>query len=280
MSLQRSILVALAALPTVAANAQLVRSGTGPDAASIQSFVDQFRADISVGGPNNGAGGGPFATGRREINWDAPGLDAFQSPALFPANFFNSNSRRGAQFSTPGSGFLISQRNAANPSDPNLRFGDVNPSYNAIFNVFTPQRLFAAKDSTITDVTFFVPDSPTTAATVNGFGAVFTDVDSANSSRLDFYGLANELLFSQYVAPGSAPSGSLSFLGVSFAAERISRVRITSGDLAMSPLNNDGPGADIVALDDFIYGEPQSVPGPAGLAGLGLGLILTRRRRA
>jgi hypothetical protein len=52
-------------------------------------------------------------------------------------------------------------------------------------------------------------------------------------------------------------NGGLSFVGISFnAGEQISRVVIESGNAALSAANNDGT-VDVVAMDDFIYGEPQ-----------------------
>jgi hypothetical protein len=48
-----------------------VFQAAGPNAASIQSVVDQFRAAVSgVNNVNNGNQAGPLANGRREINWD------------------------------------------------------------------------------------------------------------------------------------------------------------------------------------------------------------------
>src|SRR5947208_14055913 len=44
-----------------------VFQAAGPNAASIQSSVDAFRAAL---GNNNGNAAQPFPTGRREINWD------------------------------------------------------------------------------------------------------------------------------------------------------------------------------------------------------------------
>src|SRR6266852_1713638 len=45
----------------------LVFQAAGPDAASIQSAVDAFRAAL---GDNHGNKPGPLQKGRREINWD------------------------------------------------------------------------------------------------------------------------------------------------------------------------------------------------------------------
>ena len=123
----------------------------------------------------------------------------------------------------------------------------------------------------MTDVTFFVPgpnnnDKP---ATVNSFGAVFTDVDlpdgsgpgDTNGNRkastlVECFGTDGGLIFSSFV-PASPGDGSLSFFGIVFGDARIARVRITSGDAPPGP-NDDGTH-DIVMMDDFLYGEPQPV---------------------
>src|SRR5262249_37290288 len=97
----------------------------------------------------------------------------------------------------------------------------------------------------------------TTPASVSGFGAVFTDVDSATSTTLEFFDQAGASLGVQPVAP---LDNGLSFLGVSFnAGERVARVRITSGNAPPAAGVNDGGGNDVVVMDDFLYGEPQPV---------------------
>jgi MYXO-CTERM domain-containing protein len=283
-----SVVVTLAA--SAAHAAPLIRAAAGADAASIQLAVDAHRADLGI---NNGVGGGPFLSGRREINWDAPALDALAFPQNMPVNFFNRaaqpgspGSPRGALFSTPdGEGFYVSARDpGGNLANPNLRFGDQNASYNSIFKTFSQQRLFAVDGGVITDVSFFVPGDTTTPATVSGFGAVFTDVDNDASTSIEYYDLSNNLIFSQSV--GLANNG-LSFLGVTFdGGERIARVRIRSGNAPLSADVNDGTfldnfgTVDVVAMDDFFYGEPIAVPttGAAALAGL-VGLTGLRRRR-
>ena len=74
-------------------------------------------------------------------------------------------------------------------------------------------------------------------------------------------------------------NNGLSFLGVTFT-DAIGRVRITSGNTALGP--NDGGAVDVVALDDFIYSEPQNVvpePGSIILLGTGVAAIVARARR-
>jgi hypothetical protein len=84
-----------------------------------------------------------------------------------------------------------------------------------------------------------------------------------------------------FLAPTS--NLGLSFLGIlDNTGSTISRVRLTLGNAALGP--NDG-AADVVVMDDFIFGEPNAaVPEPSslGLGALGLGLVAVawRRRRS
>ncbi|MBK9999067.1 MAG: hypothetical protein IPO99_18500 [Nitrospira sp.] len=126
--------------------------------------------------------GGSFTGGRREINWD--GVPAgFSDPNNLPGNFFNSNSARGAVFETPGSAFRVS---ANSGSATPVRFGSINPSFPSSFSVFSSQKLFTAIDSNIVDVRFFVPGTNQPGA-VRGFGSLFTDVDLAGPTTIEFF---------------------------------------------------------------------------------------------
>lgn len=250
-----TLLLGLFALvPGLAFGGAIVRTATGPSPASIQATVDQFRVDI--GSANNGVGG-TFPSGHREINWDGV-PDAVSAPNNLPANFFNANSPRGAVFQTPGTGFQVSAK-SGNPTVTGLRFANLNPNYINDFQTFSPERLFVALGSNVTDVLFFIPAS-TTAAFVNGFGAVFTDVDFSTTTSIQFFD-PNGISLGTFAVPASLPgSQSLSFLGVSFnAGEKVARVRIISGNTAPGPDDNPVAGADVVAMDDFLYGEPQSL---------------------
>jgi len=123
------------------------------------------------------------------------------------------------------------------------------------FQVFSPQRLFTAINSNVTDVSFFVPGT-SNAATTSAFGLIFVDVEVANLTTLQFFDEDNNLIFTRSAL--AAGNQGLSFLGgVANAGEEISRVRITSG---LNTIVSNGvlgnPNDDVVVMDDFIYAEP------------------------
>jgi hypothetical protein len=162
-SLQAAI--ANGASVTITATAHLLQtvSATG----DITTAVNDYRTLLGTLNPNVA---GEQPGGRREINWD--GVPAtFTNNDLFPGNFFNVNSPRGVVFATPGSAFRISDNG----------YVDVNAAYAGEFNVFSAPKLFTARGSTVTDVTFFVAGS-TTPALVTGFGSVFADVGLETST--------------------------------------------------------------------------------------------------
>ena len=251
--------------------------------ASITTVRDQFRTDLG-GGTTAGVGPGQFGTQRREINWDGVPA-ALSAPNNLTANFFNTTSPRGAVFTNiGGAGFQVSSDpldvGAGQPAA--ARFGNINAAYTATFGVFSANRLFTAIGSNITDVTFFLPGT-STPATVSGFGAVFTDVETLNGTTLQFFTPASVSLGTFSVPVGSVANASLSFLGVSFdAGERVGRVRITSGNAALGAAVNDNPGGgtDLVAMDDFIYSEPVPEPSALILCAAGFAGCLLRRKRS
>jgi len=237
-------LMALLLVASPAIAGPVIRQATGANAPAIQSAVDTFRND--VGNPNNGNTTPTQAAGRREINWDGGGAGA--NVGVFP-NPMTTFQARGAIFTTPGTAMSIS-------GQPMPEFGEQNATYPGLFAPFSAPRLFAPLNSNVVDVHFFVPGTNDVPAAVNGFGAVFTDVDTATSTKMEFFAPDNTLLWEGFV-PATAGSESLSFVGVSFdTGELVGRVRITSGNAALGPAEADT--IDAVVMDDFIYGEPVS----------------------
>src|SRR6185436_11293011 len=119
---------------------------------------------------------GEQATGRREINWDGAGANPFNNKNDFPADFFNTNVKSGAIFTTAGTGFR---------NDSTL-FAEINPAYAAQFNFFSATKIFSPIGSNLLDQLFQVAGQPTPAV-VRGFGIVFTDVDVADQTRIELF---------------------------------------------------------------------------------------------
>ena len=235
-----------------------VFQAAGPSIASIQASLEQYR--LALGGDNNGVAKGPLTSGRRVINWDGGGSTA---TSLAGTPFTQFLDGRGSLFVTPGTGFV-----QAAPSGLAATFA--NPTYEKVFQPFSPGRLFSSIGSNVTVVTFFVPGTAGgLIATTRGFGAIFSDVDlpdgsgpgskrgnRKSSTLVEYYGQDGGLLYSSFV-PASPGNAGFSFLGITFKDARVASVRITAGDVA--PGADDVRPHDVVMTDDFIYGEPQLV---------------------
>lgn len=216
-----------------------VVSGSG----DISGYVAQFRA--LLGDPLNGAMPGSQAAGRREINWDGVPANLTGNDAL-PGDFFNTRSPRGAVFTAPA--FQVSDKNLA----------EVDPSYTDQFSAFSPVKTFAVAGSAAMETEFKVPGA-TTPAAVRGFGVVFVDVDRAGSATLEFFGATGRL--GRFEAPVQSAGSRFSFLGVVFQDTVVTHVRIVSGNAALAAGVkdvSDGGRDDLVAMDDFLYSEPQA----------------------
>ena len=251
-----AVLAVLVFPPAPAEAVPLEFRGTG--AAGVASAFADFQA--ALGDPNNGNSPGPLGAGRRQINWDA-GIVPFD----MPPDFFNNPAfppTRGAEFSTLNNEFRVSNDGIDN------EFDTFNPSNPDQFQTFSAPRLFAPLDSNVFEISFFVP-ATNRQASVAGFGAIFTDVDFALTTSIDFFDPDGASLGTFFVDPD--PQG-LSFLGVLFNPEEIGSARITLGNTTLGSGLGDTVTNDLVVVDDLIYSEPQAVPEPATLAMFGLGL--------
>jgi hypothetical protein len=249
--------------------------------ATVLATVDAFRAQL---GQLNANVPGSLGSGRREINWDGV-PDALSSPSAFPGDFFNftaAGRARGIAFSTTADHLEVSAK-VGNPAGAAVEFGNIDPSYPAVFGVFSPQRLFSPVGGTDVEALFFVPGTVTVPAAVRGFGVVFTDVDIDGTALIRAYNAADVLL-AEVVAPAALGSENFSFAGVTTTGlDRIARVEIVSGNHALlaGHFDDAGGGFDVVAMDDFVYGEPISLDCPADLNGdnkvdsADLGLLLS-----
>jgi hypothetical protein len=209
----------------------------------LTGALTQFRA--LLGDPNNGITAGPLGGGRREIRWDGVKPELTNNNA-FPADAFRPN---GLLYNVLGTGLRVSDND----------FADIDPTYGAQFNSFSPLKTFAPIGSENSEVTFVIPGSDI-AAGVSGFGAVFSDVDRVGAASLKLFTADGQSL-GQYHAPVRSDANGHSFIGVVFDDPIIARVVISSGQapLAAGELDlSDGGNRDLVVLDDFLFGEPQA----------------------
>ena len=221
-------------------------------AGNINAALKEFRDLLGTLNSKPGATGG-----RREVNWDGGPADKTNNN-LFPGDFFAATDpnlpdvrKRGLINTTPGTGFSISDND----------FSFLNAKYDDQFDDFSPAKTFIAVGSNITDNFFKVPGT-NIDATVKGFGVVFSDVNNASSTSMEFYN--GDRLLGSFKVPnvGNNNPGGFSFLGVYFPNEKVTRVRIFSGSAALSATQNDlsdGGGEDLVVMDDFIYSEPEDL---------------------
>jgi hypothetical protein len=211
----------------------------------ITTKVADFRTAL---GASNGTTAGQQADGRREINWDGAGANAFDNKNDFPANFFNTNVKSGAVFTTDGTGFR----------NDSTAFAEINPAYATQFAAFSPTKIFAPIGSNVLDQLFEVAGQPTPAVS-RGIGVVFSDVDLANKTTIELFA-QNGTSLGTFPAPVRSDAAGLSFLGVTFTDAIIASVRITLGTGALATGVNDitaGGTADLVVIDNLIYGEPK-----------------------
>lgn len=215
------------------------------DSATVAGTLAAFR--LALGGSLNAPNTPPADSGRREINWDGVPA-ALTNVDTFPLGFFNANSKRGAVMLTPGSGIRIDS----------TAFVSIDSGLAAQFKAFSPKKLFMAVGSNQVAVDFKVVGTDTSGV-VTGFGVVFSDVDLAGSTHVEFFD-STGLLLADLAAPAQLGAQGFSFVGAVFESALVARVVITSGEAALASGLKDlsaGGSKDLVVMDDFVYGEPQ-----------------------
>lgn len=194
-------------------------------------------------------------SGRREINWDGVPANLTNSNN-FPFDFFNSTDpavgngrKRGLVYANTGTSFRVDSTD----------FSEIDPSYAGQFDAFSQKKTFAYLGTNITEVNFKVAGTNTDAF-VQGFGLIFSDVDIANSTTLEFFNGNTSL--GVFQAPVRVGASSFSFLGVHFPNDKVTRVRITAGNgvlnAGVKDVSENGT-KDLVVMDDFFYSEPKAI---------------------
>lgn len=180
--------------------------------------------------------------GYRQITWD--GVDRkFTNYNYIPNDYFNTTAKQGLIYSSKGKGFRVSSDN----------YSYLNPNYQQLYKPYSGYNLFSPMYSNVLDISFETPGYAGDRAKVHGFGAVFSDVDRANITHMEFFDEYNTSLGQWYAEPCDYGN---SFVGVYFADQWVSKVRIWLGDKPMDAYTNEDSYTDLVALDDFVYSEP------------------------
>jgi len=97
---------------------------------------------------------------------------------------------------------------------------------------------------------------------VKGFGVVFSDVDKAAATRVEYFD-ANGVELASIASPAHLGAQGFTFVGAVFNSAIVARVLITSGEAALDATSTDVSAdgtKDLVVMDDFVYGEPQPLP--------------------
>src|SRR5438874_1221932 len=129
------------------------------------------------------------------------------------------------------------------------------------FKAFSPKKLFMAVGSNQVEVDFKLAGT-TTNGVVKGFGVVFSDVDKAAATRVEYFD-ANGVELASIAAPAHLGAQGFTFVGAVFNSAIVARVLITSGEAALDATSTDVSAdgtQDLVVMDDFVYGEPQPLP--------------------
>jgi hypothetical protein len=217
----------------------MVYSAAGADADSIRQTIEDFR---NILGPLNAPGvTNPDPKGRREINWDGV-PDSFTAPnGDLPFDFFNRNSARGMLLSSPDKAL------------DGFKVGSGEQLGYASLRSFSGAKVFIASGTNVYDCDFFVPGSSERRAPVSGFGGVFSNVALPFSTWIEFFGRDGGSLGRIYVRPNS---GGLSFVGAVFESRVVAKVRVSPGTAILGQADDPVNGMNVVAMDDFVFGEP------------------------
>ena len=223
-------------------NDTIIITGSGDITAKVNDFRQVLGAKLNT---TPGAVGG-----RREIDWDGIPADMLEKP--LSGSFFNTigtnvaaSRQRGLLYSASADNFLVS----------NNGFKNINVATANSFQAFSGSQTFANVSSNLWRVDFQVPGEPV-AATVKGFGMVFSDVDVANSTFLEFFSENRSL--GKFFVPVHDATSSFSFVGVYFKNEMVTHVQVGhDGKLAEGGSDiSSGGTRDFVIFDDFLFNEP------------------------
>jgi hypothetical protein len=250
-------------------------SGVGGTNTSGGAFAALSAFKAAIGGAKNTAPS-PQVAGFRVITWDGVTLDGtdFGGDTIvivlgktvgIPIDRFAS---QGVVFeevyAVAGDGFVAA-----------------NPNVAGRFPAFSPANTFAMFNDNSIGFRFALAATPTTTpepAATRGFGAVFRNVQLANTTSIEYFNGAVSL--GKFFAPTST-QGTAEFLGVLYGSPIVTSVTIICGSdtvfsfdgtTVVSGGTDNPPTHNLVVTDDFVYPEPttaaNAIPAIVATAGI------------
>ena len=170
-----------------------------------------------------------------------------------PDDFFNpvgtdpalAARQRGIVYEPTGN-FMVSKVN----------FAEINSQAAGQFSAFSGSKTFANVNGNLWSI---IPEVPgkAVAATVKGFGIVFSDVDVENSTFIEYFDEQKSL--GKFFVKTHDNSSGHSFLGVYFKNQKVTRVRVGHDGIlgdGGKDITQQAGAHDLIVLDDFLYDEP------------------------
>ncbi|HSP45511.1 MAG TPA: hypothetical protein VLO30_05925 [Chthoniobacterales bacterium] len=239
-------------------------SGVGGTNTNGGAFTALSAFEAAIGGVKNIAPS-PQTGGFRVITWDGVAVDGTDfggnTKVIVPNKIVGIPLNR-----FEAQGVFFEEVYAVS----NDGFKSVNANVNAanpqLFPAFSPAKTFVMFNDNGIGFSFVLASagnvSPQPAAS-RGFGAIFLNSRSANTTSIEYFNGVRSL--GKFFVPTGA-QGAPEFLGVLFATPIVTSVQITCGTEAIftfdgvtaagSTTDNPAGGHNLVATDDFVYAEP------------------------
>ena len=205
-----------------------------------------------LGGPNNGnlATSNPDG-GHRRVNWDAPATSKPFLPFDMPFDFFAQTVTRGLLLESKNNEFRV-----CTDGETDVLCDSLNEEASNEFQAFSGGRIFLPAGGENEFLISFTDPNPESGlpATVEGFGAVFVNVDKEFHTKMTFFAESGCIIAEEFV---KVAPGGLSFLGV-ISGEGIPDIFEIEVTLGKKAIDETDKAKGVTAMDDFLYSEPNT----------------------
>jgi hypothetical protein len=243
--------------------------GGGSGQQSTSAALSGFEA--AIGGSKNTTAA-PQTSGFRTITWDGVKTNGTDSAAGPNSTTVITSNTVGIPLDRfQGSGVYFGAIYAVSAADSSgFTFTNTNANVSGLFPPFSTPNTFAMFNDNGIDFKFVAASATNTDITnaaSRGFGAVFLNVEMANTTSIQYFN-GNTLLDTVFAPVGG--KGAAVFVGELFPSSIVTRVVLTLGTdaifkfdgttLTPSSLTDNGTTTNFVVTDDWAFAEPQVTP--------------------